>query len=206
MFKTLLTASAALAVSTPAFAGPTLMGEVRIGDVRENRGDSTEYKVEFSDSVLNALNYGLELQTKQAENVGDVKSRVSFKAGPALQDFYGIHPAVYGEIGIALGRADNYTLFRSYPTPYYVGIGSVSDNYKFWGAGAKASYALVGPVSVSVGYRHREGISHESFNEDRLNGGFSVAVTDNYALGAQYYRTRGTTNSDAVGLSVTRKF
>lgn len=185
MFKTLLTASAALAVSTPAFAGPTLMGEVRIGDVRENRGDSTEYKVEFSDSVLNALNYGLELQTKQAENAGDVKSRVSFKAGPALQDFYGIHPAVYGEIGTALGRADNY---------------------KFWGAGANASYALVGPVSVSVGYRHREGISHESFNEDRLNGGFSVAVTDNYALGAQYYRTRGTTNSDAVGLSVTRKF
>jgi hypothetical protein len=205
MFKTLLTASAALAVSTPAFAGPTLMGEVRIGDVRENRGDSTEYKVEFSDSVLNALNYGLELQTKQAENAGDIKSLVSFKAGPVLQDFYGIHPAVYGEIGTALGRTDNYRLFWGYPAPYG-GIGTASDNYKFWGAGAKASYALVGPVSVSVGYRHREGISHESFNEDRLNGGFSVAVTDNYVLGAQYYRTRGTTNSDAVGLSVTRKF
>lgn len=185
MFKTLLTASAALAVSTPAFAAPTLMGEVRVGDVRKNHSDSTEYKVEFSDSVLNSLNYGFELQTKQDENAGTVKSKVSFKAGPALPDFYGIHTVAYGEIGTALGRADNY---------------------EFWGAGAKASYNLGGPVSVSVGYRHREGISHGSFNEERLNGGFSIAATENYTLGAQYYRTRGTTDSDAVGLSVTRKF
>ncbi len=185
MFKTLLTALTAIAVSTPAFASPTLSGEVRFGDPRENRADSTEYKVEFSDSMLDALNYGFELQTKQGENAGDVRSRVSFKAGPALKEFYGIRPTVYGEIGTALGRGNNY---------------------EFWGAGVKASYTLVGPVSVSVGYRHREGISYRGFNEERLNGGFSIRATDNYSLGAQYYRTRGTSNGDAVGLSVTRKF
>lgn len=185
MFKTLLTASAALAISTPAFASPTLMGEVRIGDVRDNRVDSTEYKVEFSDSVLNAVNYGLELQTKQGENAGDVRSKVSFKAGPALADVYGFRPSVYGEVGTALGR---------------------SDNYQFWGVGAKLSRPVIGPVSVTIGYRHREGFTNENFNEERLNGGFSVAVSDNYSLGAQYYRTRGTSDSDAVGLSVTRKF
>lgn len=185
MFKTLLTASAALAVSTPALADTLIKGEVLIGDVRENHSDSTEYKVYFDDSVLNVFNYGFEAQTKQGAHQGDVKSKISLKAGPTIPEFYGIHTSAYGEIGTALGRADNY---------------------QFWGAGAKASYALVGPVGVVVGYRHREGISHGSFNEERLNGGFSIAATDNYTLGAQYYRTRGTTDSDAVGLSVTRKF
>lgn len=184
MFKTLLTASACLLIATPAFATSSLSGEIRIGDVLDNRTDSTEYKVEYWDTG-NTLNFGAELQVKQPEDEGAVSSKISVKAGPALPSVLGVTPTVYGEFGRSL---------------------SENRSFNFWGAGAKASMPVYGPVSISVGYRHREGFDIEQINEERLNGGISVAVSDNYTLGAQYYRTRGSSDSDTVGLSVTRKF
>ena len=186
MFKTLLTGSACLFLASPALAadGPSLMGEIRIGDVRDNKSDSTEFKVEYWDTAK-FLKFGAELQTKQRENAGSVDSKISLKAGPALPKVLGVAPFAYAEVGRALKSGNNYD---------------------FWGAGIKASVAVHGPVSVGIGYRHREGFEAGNINEERLNGGVSIAVNHNYALGAQYYRTRGTTDSDAVGISVTRKF
>lgn len=181
-----IAALATAAVAAPASAG-TLAGEVRFSDVRNGQADSTEYKVEYWDSILNGtLNLGAELQTKQAENAGAVRSAVSLKAGLNGPAALGIHTLAYGEVGQAL---------------------RVGDNAQFWGLGIKGSRQLVGPVSVNAGYRHRQGFEgHDGFNEERLHAGLGLALTDNTSVGATYYRTRGTANSDAVGVSVTRKF
>lgn len=186
MFKTLLTGSACLLLASPALAagGPSLTGEIRISDIRENKADSTEYKVEYWDTAK-FLNFGAELQTKQRENAGSVDSKVSLKAGPVLPSVLGITPVAYAEVGRTLKSGNNYD---------------------FWGAGVKTSVPVYGPVSVGIGYRHREGFETVNMNEERVNAGISVAVSHNYSLAAQYYRTRGTTDSDALGLSVTRKF
>lgn len=181
-----LAALASAAVATPALAG-TLTGEVRFGDVRNGQADSTEYKVEYWDSVLNdTLKLGAELQTKQAENEGAIKSAVSVKAGLNGPAALGITTLAYGELGQAQ---------------------RVGDNAEFWGLGIKANRQLIGPVSVNAGYRHRQGFEGtDGLNEERLHAGLGLALTDNTSVGATYYRTRGTTDSDAVGVSVTRKF
>lgn len=181
-----IAALATAAISTPALAG-TLTGEVRFGDVRNGKADSTEYKVEYWDSVLgDTLKLGAELQSKQAENAGAIKSAVSVKAGLNGPAAFGVHTLAYGELGQAQ---------------------KVGNNAEFWGLGIKASRDLVGPISINAGYRHREGFhGSDNLNEERLHAGLSLAVTDSTSVGATYYRTRGTTDSDAVGLSISKKF
>lgn len=186
MKKLIALAALASAVATPALAG-TLTGEARFGDVRNGHADSTEYKVEYWDSVLgDTLKLGAELQAKQAGNEGEVKSAVSVKAGLSGPSALGITTLAYGEVGQAQ---------------------RVGDNAEFWGLGIKGSRNLVGPVSVNAGYRHRQGFEGtDGLNEERLHAGLGLALTDHTSVGATYYRTRGTTDSDAVGVSVTRKF
>lgn len=181
-----IAALATAAIATPALAD-TLTGEVRLGDVRGGaRADSTEVKAEYWTSAY-GLQLGAELQGKQAANAGAVDAKFSVKAGLAAPEVFGVHTLAYGEIGQA---------FKAGPA-----------EGQFWGAGVKASRDLIGPVSVNAGYRHREGFAaNDALNEERLHAGLGLAVTDKTALGATYYRTRGTTNSDAVGLSLTRKF
>ena len=181
-----LVALASATVAAPAYAG-TLSGEVRFGGVANGQVDSTEYKVEYWDSVLgDTLKLGTELQAKQAGNEGEVKSAVSVKAGLNGPAALGITTLAYGEVGQAQ---------------------RVGDNAEFWGLGIKGSRQLIGPVSVNAGYRHRQGFEGtDGINEERLNAGLGLALTENTSVGATYYRTRGTTDSDAVGVSVTRKF
>ena len=113
-------------------------------------------------------------------------AKFSVKAGVSAPEYFGVHTLAYGEVG---------EVFKA---------GNAGE---FWGAGVKASRDLYGPVSLNVGYRHRQGLKdNDHLNEERLNAGLGLAVTDSTSLGATYYRTRGTTNSDTVGLSVTRKF
>lgn len=188
MFKNSLVGAACLLIASPAFAasGPSITAEVKMADPRGGtRQDSNEYRIEFSDSVLNSLNYGVEIAAKQNTNAGTLGTEVSAKAGPVLGTVFGISPTVYGEVGSSL---------------------KTGQNYEFWGTGVKASYPVYGPVSLVVGFRHRESFTHHFKNEERLQGGISLAASDKYSLGAQYYRTRGTTNSDAIGVSVARKF
>lgn len=186
MKKTILTLTAVtLAGATPAVAG-NITAEVRLGDVRSGQApDSTEYRVEYFAPAGSLLNYGAELQVKQGNNEGSVDSKVSVKVGPAMPDVLGIHTVAYTELGKQL---------------------STGDNGEFWGAAVKASRPIVGPVSVNVGYRHREGFKGLALNENRLSGGVSLSVNDANSLGVTYYRTTGTTRADAIGLGLNHKF
>ncbi len=185
--KYILATLASLAVATPAMA-ESLTAEVRFGDVRSsdtrNIPNSTEYKVEYW-NTFGLLNVGAELQTKQGENAGALGSKVSFKTGTSFPTVAGIQVATYGEVGKNLSNANNF---------------------EFWGAAVKAKRDLYGPVSLNVGYRHREGFAAGDLNEERLSAGLGLAVNDKTSLGATYYRTRGSRDSDAIGLGVTRKF
>ena len=199
MKKTILalTAATVAAVSTPAMAG-SVTGEVRLGDLRSAKAASTEYRIESWDSVR-GFNLGAEVQVKQPNGQGAVSAIVSGKAGVTLPEVAGIHAVAYTELGESLSQK----------VTTRVGTRNVvtGGNKTFWGAAVKAERALVGPVSVVVGYRHREGFDGSSaINENRLLGGLNVALNDATTAGATFYRTRGTVDSEVVGLGLTRKF
>ncbi len=186
MKYTLIALASASLMSTAANAG-TLMGEVRFGGVANGQSNSTEYKVEYSNTFAGLVNYGAELQSKQAENAGALGSKVSLKAGPVLPTVVGFKTAAYGEVGKSL---------------------AAGNNFEFWGAGVKAKRDLYGPVSINAGYRHREGFggAADTFVENRLNAGLGYALNDSTTVGANYYRTTGTLRTDAIGVSVTKSF
>lgn len=182
-----LAAMAASLVATPALAG-TLQGEVRFGDIRGGHApDSTEYRAQWDAPLNSFLNYGVELQVKQGNNEGALGSKVSAKVGPALPTVLGFKPAAYGEFGRSLSQGDNF---------------------EFWGAGVKVSRQVVGPVSVNVGYRHREGFGSASnrLAENRLNGGLAYDIGSGNSVGVSYYRTTGSTRTDQVGVGLTHSF
>lgn len=188
MKKTILTlaAVAMTAAAAPAYAG-TLQGEVRFGDVRGGRApDSTEYRVQWDAPIAQGFTYGVELQTKQAANAGALNSKVSGKIGYGLPTVLGISTAAYGEVGQNL---------------------QAGDNFGFWGAGVKGKTNVYGPVSINVGYRHREAFTAtRRLREDRLNAGLGYAVTKNDVVGVTYYRSTGTSRNDQIGVGVTHTF
>lgn len=188
--KSLIVTSTAIIVpAAPGLAADqsAITAEVRIADPRGGTHiGNNEYRIEYKDSVLHSVNYALEVDADQNVHAGQLGAEVSARVGPALPIvFKSVVPTLYTEVGSSL---------------------KTGHNFEFWGVGAGAGTNLYGPVSISVGYRHRESFTHHQMNEERLNGGLAVALDNRYSLGAQYYRTRGTRNSDAVGLSVTRKF
>jgi len=193
-----IAALAMAAVTTPAMAD-TITGEVKFNDVRSGRPDATSYKLEYMADVTTNVVAGAEVQVSQPEDGGSAKTRVSVKAGYVLPEVLGIHTVAYGEIGEAF--ADKVTT--------RVGNRNVvtGGNYTLWGAGVKASRHVYGPVSVVAGYRHREGFENASgVKTDRLNAGLSYAFRENTSVTANYYRTRGTANIDAIGIAIAQKF
>lgn len=181
----LIALTAGTLLSTPAMASSSITAEYRLADVRGGAPDSSEFKVEYNAPLNSALKYGVELQVKQRDNQGSLTSKVSAKAGPNLPDLFGFSTFAYGEVGKNMAQGNNF---------------------EFWGAGVKTSRALVGPVSVSVGYRHREGFNTVDMVENRINAGLGLAINDANSLGVQYYRTTGSSRSDALGFGITHKF
>ena len=187
MKNTLIIAAVlALATAAPAFAG-TLQGEVRFGDVTNSaRTGATEYKADYSSALTPTLNYGIEMSTKQKEDQGAVDSKIAARIGAATPTLLGFKTQAYGELGAAIKQNADAT---------------------FWGAGVKASRQLFGPVSVGIGYRHRESFAqNDGIKEDRVNAGVTLDVGNGNSVGAQYYRTTGTSESAVVGLQLNRKF
>lgn len=184
-------ALATAAITTPALAADTLTGEVRLSDARGGaRADSTEIRAEYWTAVKGVA-LGAELQSKQADNAGPLKGILSAKAGLNGPEIAGVHSLAYVELGEAFNQK----------------VGAAGGNHEFWGAAVKFKRDLIGPVALTAGYRHREGFdAADRMNEERLHAGLALNVNDKTALGATYYRTRGTTDSDTVGLGVTRKF
>ena len=190
MMKTIfaLTAAAVVIVSTPAMAGTagTITAEARFADVRNGATDSAEYDVQYNAPLNSFLTYGAEIQVKQAAHAGALDSKISAKVGPALPDVLGFHTLAYAEVGQALKQGDDYT---------------------FWGAGAKASRTVYGPVSATIGYRHREAFeATRRLDEDRLEGGLGYDIGSGNTVGVKYYRTSGTTRSDAVAVALNHSF
>ena len=200
MKKTILTLTAVTlaAAATPAVAG-TITAEVRLADVRGGQApDSTEYRVEYFAPANSLINYGAELQVKQKNNEGPLTSLISAKVGPAIPDVLGFKTNAYAEVGAALSekvttRVGNVTRVTG-------------GNDAFSGAAVKVSRPVYGPVSVNLGYRHREGFGSFALNENRLNGGLTLAMNDANSVGVTYYRTTGTTRADAIGVGLNHKF
>lgn len=183
MSKLLCSAVACFVSAAAPAQASTVTVEARFADPRGHRHtDSEEYRVQY-DSKYKGINYGLEASTTQ--RTGSLGTELSVKAGPALPTLFGISPSVYAEVGQAL-RSQN--------------------DFSFWSVGTGLKANVYGPVTVSVGYRHRESFTLHRVNTERLNGGVSIAVDNSNSVGVQYYRTRGTANTDAIGVSVVHKF
>lgn len=185
-FFSILIALVLVSFSLPSHSQSSITGEIRFADLRKNHPDSTEYKVEYNNSYAKTLLYGAELSVKQDSDQGAVGSKFSLKVGPVLPELKGFKPNIYAELG------------KNFKQNY---------NYEFWAAGAKLSHILFGPVSVSLGFRHRRALHSVLFRENRMNIGLTYAVSKEFEIGAQYYRSRsGGNNIDAVGILVTHKF
>lgn len=178
--------AAAVVIASPASAA-SLSGQVQFANpVGLKKPDATGYELTYNDTLVKGLvNVGADLYSAQPKGNGSVNTVVSVQAGPALPRIAGFQPVVYGEFGRSLQA------------------GKDSD---FYGYDVGASHTLIGPVSADVGYRHRQGLSTKSVQEDRLNGGVSYQF-DNNIVGVEYYRTRALgVSSDTVGVGYTRKF
>ena len=186
------------AVTTPAMAD-TLTSEVRFSDVRSGRPNATSYRLEYMTNVTTKVVAGAEFQSSQPEDGGKAKSRLSVKAGYVLPEFFGIRTVAYGEVGEAF--ADKVAT--------RVGTRTVvtGGDYEFWSAGVKASRHVYGPVSFVAGYRHREGFENAAgVDTDRLNAGLSYELREGTSVTANYYRTRGTADVEAIGVAISQKF
>lgn len=176
-------AAVAVMASTSAFAG-SVSGEYRMID-NATGSNADEFKLEYADTLARLVNFGGEISTKQTEHQGSVGSKLSAKVGPALPSILGFKPAVYVEAGRSL---------------------SEGNDYNFYGVGGKISRTVYGPVDANVGYRYRKAVDADDLVENRVNVGLSAKVADELTVGTNYYVTRGTSESEAVGLSLTRNF
>ena len=181
----LIALTAGTLLSTPAMASSTITAEYRLADVRGGAPDSSEFKVEYNAPLNSAIKYGVELQVKQRDNEGSLSSKIAAKAGPNLPTILGFSTFAYGEVGKSMTQGNNF---------------------EFWGAGVKTSRTIIGPVSASVGFRHREGFHPVDMEENRINAGLGLAINGSNSLGVQYYRTTGSSRSDALGFGITHKF
>ena len=176
-------AAVAVMASTSAFAG-SVTGEYKMID-NATGSNADEFKLEYGDTVGRFVNFGGEIATKQTEHQGDVGSKLSAEVGPVLPSVLGFKPAVYVEAGRSL---------------------SEGNDYNFYGVGGKVSHTVYGPVDANVGYRYRKAVNADDLVENRVNVGLSAKVADELTVGTNYYVTRGTSESEAVGLSLTRNF
>lgn len=180
----MLAAVAALS-SAPAFAD-SINAEVRLGDIRGGaRPNTTEFDVNYNAPLVSYLNYGAEVSITQANKSGPVNGKVSVNLGPNLPTVLGFTPTAYVEVGRNIQQ---------------------NRNYNFWGVAGNLSRDIYGPVRVNVGYRHREGFARANLREERVNAGLGFNVTASNTLGVNYYRTTGTTRSDAVAFGLTHRF
>jgi len=169
--------------NAPAMAA-SVTGEYKMIDNAAG-SNADEFKLEYGDTVGRFVNLGAEITTKQEEHQGGLGSKLAVKAGPVLPTILGFKPVAYVEAGRSL---------------------SEGNDYNFYGVGGKVSHAVYGPVDANVGYRYRKAVDADDLVENRYNVGLSAKVADELSIGTNYYWTKGTTESEAVGLSLTRNF
>lgn len=180
-----LAAVALMSTATVATAG-TIQAEVRSANVLGARSvDAAEYRIEYTAPITSTLNYGAELEVNQNMNRSSF-NLLSARFGPTLPTVLGFKTEAYGEVGRSLTN---------------------STNFGFWGASLRTTRQVYGPISVTVGYRHREDFSDSiKLSENRLNAGLGYDLTKNTKVNATFYRTSGTTRTDAVGVALVQSF
>lgn len=190
MNKNLLAAvcASALALASTAHAAPTVTSEVRFGNPVKG-SDYREYRLDAvaAAPVFSNLNVGTELAVNQPARQGDVSAKLTGRLEAPLTEVYGFRPVVYGEYGNNFAR---------------------NNNYDFWGIGGRVSHKIAGPVSATVGVRHRQGFSPRDLSETRYNVGLRYAVDGATSVGVDYYRVNNSrvADVDVVGVSLSRSF
>lgn len=177
-------AAATTLLAAPAFAG-SLEIEGVLSDPVGGRQDSTGLTAEYTDRLYKDIDFGLEFQANQLENAGALSNAAVAKLSTDIAGPAGVTLTPFVEVGRAFGQGDNFS---------------------FWGAELQASKVIQGPVTGVVGIRHREGFDTDLLDETRLAAGLQYAVTERQAVGVTYYRTRGSSDRDSVGISYTVKF
>lgn len=80
----------------------------------------------------------------------------------------------------------------------YADYDGVADG-AFWGAAVVAEKD-VGPFTLNVGARHREGVDDLALEENRYQAGVRLNFNDHQAVGANYYRYDDAADTEAVGV------
>lgn len=181
-----MAAAVALAAgATPAFAD-TVGAEVRVADVRGGHPGSTEFDIKYDAPLVSIITYGAEIDVNQGRNAGSIGANVNGRLGVSVPQFAGFKSQVYGEAGQSLNQ---------------------NNNFVFWGAGIDANHKLVGPVSITGGFRHREDFSARyRFVENQAKAGLALGLTHGNTVNVTYYRNDGTRRSDAVGVGFVHAF
>lgn len=172
----------AAAIPTIASAG-TVSAEYLNG----SDPDTSAYKFQANGS-MGKINLGAEVQAKQAAHNGALTNTFSVKAGPQLPDIAGFQTVA----NVELGKSE-----------------ATGKDFEFWGASVGASRKVFGPVTASVGYRHREGFTTANLKEDRFEAGLSMALNKKNDLGVTYYHYNDknvSSSNKVLGIGLTHKF
>lgn len=184
MKKIMIIAAALAAVSATPVMADSISAEVKMGDVRGGHPDSTSYAIRYDAPLVSIVTYGAEVEVSQGNNAGSVSGIVSGRLGAAAPTFAGFNTQVYGELGESLRVGNNSTL---------------------WGLGVDVNHKLIGPFSIKGGFRHREGFAG-NWHENRAHAGLGLGFGRGNKVEVTYYRTDGSTRSDAIGVGLSHKF
>lgn len=183
MKKTAIVAAlAASLIGTAAHAGSIKVE----AESQLNKAEREAVKVEVWEGLTGPVGVGFEVKTFLAEGTNASYTNLVGKIGYALPTISGFSPVIKAEAGVKTG------------------VG----NAEFWGVGAEVQRKLTDKVTATVGYRYRDGFGDEyGSNQQRAHVGVSYGLTKNSSVGATYYNYRkDSQNTDAVALSLTKKF
>jgi hypothetical protein len=178
------TTQIAMAISALLLAGAANAATVKVeGENQLNAGERTAAKIEAWDNK-GPVSYGLEFKQYLAKDKLGAYSNVVGKVGYALPAVYGFTPVVKAEVGLQ----------------------SSATNEEFYGVVAEL-HKPVGPVTVEVAYRYRDGINSKFTDEKRASVGVAYPLDKNTDIGATYHTYLKTgADTKAITLSVARKF
>jgi hypothetical protein len=178
-----IAAALSMAAASPVFA-QSLEVQGTYSDNVSGGGDSKAVLVEYTDNLVGAFDWNVQLETGQRNTEGSVATTVAVGVSRPFTVYgFDVRPSV--EVG------ERFT---------------TGENSGFWGAGVDVERVVYGDLSGLVGYRHREGFGDSNVREDRVEVGGRYKVSDDLKVGVSYLRTDGTTDSDAVAVSLVKTF
>ena len=177
--STILAAVASMVLASAANAA-TVKVE---GESQLNNDERNAVKVEAWDGV-GPVGFGLEFKQYLSETGKQAYGNVVGKVGYALPTVYGFKPVVKAEVGIQ----------------------SKTTNDEFYGVIAEL-HRPVGPVTVEVAYRYRDGISSNFVAEKRGTVGVAYELNKKTEVAVMYHDYfKSGKDTKSIGLALARKF